>query len=220
MQAELSHIAFRDLSHIAIVQHMASFNRIQDLRKRAGLTQGALAARTGFTQSSISMWEKGTRAPGIDDLQIIAEALGCQSSELLADAVQSRTVPILGYVGAGAVVYPIDDHPKGFGFDEIECPNNMNPDKTIAIVVRGDSMMPMIAEGDVLFYEDRLAGVPAEYIGKICAVWLPDGKYLVKRIRKGSKAGHYHLLSINPEEESLHDQPVQWSAFIKTFVQR
>lgn len=50
--------------------------RIKACRKKHGLTQKQLADKLGVTQTAVSSWETGVRKPGIDVLEIIADALG------------------------------------------------------------------------------------------------------------------------------------------------
>jgi len=50
--------------------------RIQELRKEAGLTQTQLAEKCGMAQPNIARIEAGTYATSIDVLSRIAEALG------------------------------------------------------------------------------------------------------------------------------------------------
>ena len=51
-------------------------NRIQELRKEAGMTQTQLAEKCGMAQPNIARIEAGTYATSIDVLSRIAEALG------------------------------------------------------------------------------------------------------------------------------------------------
>jgi len=50
--------------------------RIQELRKEAGLTQKDLAEKCGMTQPNIARIEAGTYATSLDVLSRIADALG------------------------------------------------------------------------------------------------------------------------------------------------
>ena len=50
--------------------------RIADLRKQHGMTQQALADKTGLIRAHISRIERGRYSVGFDTLQQIAEALG------------------------------------------------------------------------------------------------------------------------------------------------
>lgn len=202
-------------------------NRIKELRQSKGMTQGGLALATGFKQSEISMWESGSRNITLSKLAKIAEALGVDAVDLVADTDKGgEIIPVVGYVGAGAEVFPIDDHAKGFGMGESDpsewghFPQNMKREKSVALEVRGDSMMPLIQDGDLIFYDERLPGVPLEFINTRCVVWLLDGKCLVKWVRAGSRAGHYTLDSINPADDSIKDALVQWSAKVKMILPR
>ena len=56
---------------------MASFgNKIKAVRKKAGLTQRALAKRAGVSNTIIYQIEKGTRNPGLKTLEKLSKALG------------------------------------------------------------------------------------------------------------------------------------------------
>lgn len=50
--------------------------KLADLRKQRGMTQGELAARCGLAQSHIARIEAGKYSVGFDTLQQIAEAIG------------------------------------------------------------------------------------------------------------------------------------------------
>ena len=51
--------------------------RIADIRKEKGMTQEELAERCGLAQSHIARIERGYYSAGFDQLQSIAEGLGC-----------------------------------------------------------------------------------------------------------------------------------------------
>jgi phage repressor protein C with HTH and peptisase S24 domain len=152
----------------------------------------------------------------------LASIFDCSPSEItdISHFAASQDVPVVGYVGAGARMHPYDDHAHGDGMYEAEKPIHMRSSKTLAVEVRGDSMEPFISEGFLLYYEERLPGVPVEFLNKLCVVWLDNGECYVKRIAKGGRAGHYNLVSINPSQEVMPDQRVEYSAFVKTMVQR
>jgi transcriptional regulator with XRE-family HTH domain len=50
--------------------------RLRALRERMGLSQAALAEKTGLGQKTISTWEQGTREPVWSNVLALAEALG------------------------------------------------------------------------------------------------------------------------------------------------
>lgn len=50
--------------------------KIQRAREEAGLSQGELASRLGYTQAALSNYELGRRQPGFAKLELIARELG------------------------------------------------------------------------------------------------------------------------------------------------
>lgn len=50
--------------------------RLREARKRRGWSQAELAERLGRTQTAVSYWEAGKRAPGLDDLIDLSFELG------------------------------------------------------------------------------------------------------------------------------------------------
>jgi transcriptional regulator with XRE-family HTH domain len=57
--------------------------RISQLRMKAGMTQAKLAEGSDLSVDSISRIERGDRAPSLESLEKIAEALGNDPGELL-----------------------------------------------------------------------------------------------------------------------------------------
>jgi transcriptional regulator with XRE-family HTH domain len=57
--------------------------RISQLRMKAGMTQAKLAEGSDLSVDSISRIERGDRAPSLESLEKIAEALGIDPGELL-----------------------------------------------------------------------------------------------------------------------------------------
>ncbi len=219
------------------------------LRKNAGFkSAGALAERIGVSKELVSKIEAGERSIE-NHAHKIADALNIRPDDIeeyalaisgmrdsasntgwrpQADAmgwkqatVIRRQIPVVAYVGAGSEVYSIDDHSKGAGLEMVDAPGRVNPDKAIALEVRGDSMEPVISDGFLLFYDKRvLDGVLDEWLGKICVVKIIDGPTLVKKVRRGSTEGLYHLCSLNPKEPDRLDQQVEWCAKVEVMVQR
>lgn len=55
---------------------------IEQLRKRAGLSQVELAKALNITQGAVSQWENGISVPSSEKLPEIAKILGCEIGEL------------------------------------------------------------------------------------------------------------------------------------------
>ncbi|MFE7973022.1 helix-turn-helix domain-containing protein [Streptomyces shenzhenensis] len=60
-------------------------HRIASRRKAAGISQDALAERTGMDRRSIQRYEAGRRDPGFSDLLLIADALDVPVTYLVQD---------------------------------------------------------------------------------------------------------------------------------------
>ncbi|MDL2253038.1 helix-turn-helix domain-containing protein [Ruminococcaceae bacterium OttesenSCG-928-I18] len=58
-------------------------NRIQELRKRAGLSQTELAKKLGVVQSTLSYWEQGKYDIDNDSLLRLAEMFDCTTDYIL-----------------------------------------------------------------------------------------------------------------------------------------
>jgi transcriptional regulator with XRE-family HTH domain len=58
-------------------------NRIYEIRKTRGLTQAALALRSGISQTAISNYELGEREMGSVAVAALARALECSADYLL-----------------------------------------------------------------------------------------------------------------------------------------
>jgi phage repressor protein C with HTH and peptisase S24 domain len=131
------------------------------------------------------------------------------------DAKQAETglVPVVGYVGAGRMghFYATDGGPV-----EDPVPDPLHGRYTLeAVRVRGDSMLPDIEDGSLIYYEASRQLPTEEVLARKGAVicGLEDGKILVKRVVRGSQPGTFHLLSTN--EEPLFDQRLAWACLIR-----
>jgi transcriptional regulator with XRE-family HTH domain len=124
------------------------------------------------------------------------------------------TVPLVGYVGAGAEAHFYASSDEGLG--EVEAPPEATMD-TRAAEIRGESLGPLF-EGWLVFYDDVRTPVTPDLMGQLCVVGLPNDKVLVKKLRPSRTPGLYHLLS-NSEAPML-DQEVAWAAKVKTMRPR
>lgn len=184
-------------------------NRIRELRIARRLSQTKLAQRLGAGRQTIVRLETGEQTLSQKWMDRLAAELDCDPSELLPGAV-SREIPVKGYVGAGAEIFPIDDFPKGDGLRMVKCPAGLDPESTVAVEVRGDSMLP-IEEGWVLFFTRAYDGVPVDAINRLCVVQVADdGPMLLKRVRRGYTPGRYNLESTNASLRE--DVPLKWAS--------
>lgn len=99
-------------------------------------------------------------------------------------------VRVVGSVGAGAAVHPIDDG----GIEPIEPPFGA-PEDAIAFIVEGESMMPAYREG--VYVIARSIPVSELRTGMRAVVTLADGRRMVKDLEALAKPGHFTLYSLN-----------------------
>lgn len=110
-------------------------------------------------------------------------------------------IEVVSYVGAGAEVFPIDGDRA---LDAVEAPPGFVGS---AMIVRGDSGVPMFEDGDTLFVAPSHKN-PARFVGKVVVVQVKDGPRLVKRLLRGGARNRFDLQSINPAAAVLADRHV------------
>lgn len=188
-------------------------NRLAQLRKMKAVTQFDLASALDVSRETIARWEAGVRSPKDEMVTALARFFDVKDSWLrYGGAGGPRTIQVMGYVGAGAGVLPFDDGP----FDQIEAPFGAPPN-TIALIVRGDSMMPELSDGDYVLYRAEPQQAD-DLVGKRCVVQLEDGRVLVKRLRRGREFGRFDLDSTNAA--TLENQNVVWCAKVEAVKYR
>jgi transcriptional regulator with XRE-family HTH domain len=181
---------------------------VKRVRERLGITQQQVADAMGIDKMTVYKLESGRMKMTADYIQGFAKALQCSATDLMDT---KKTVPLVGYVGAGAEVYAIDDHAKGAGLEEVEGHAGL-PENTVALRVRGDSMYPAYKDGDLIYYARDCDFDPA-LLGKECIVKLRDGRLFVKELKRGMRDGLFRLTSYNaPEIEGVE---IEWACRIE-----
>ena len=72
---------------------MSVGERIKEARKITGMTQAQLAENSGISSMSVRRYESGERAPDIETLQRIADALGVGISQLVPGTTRPEDDP-------------------------------------------------------------------------------------------------------------------------------
>jgi len=191
--------------------------RIKRLRQSRGETQAEFADAMATTQGTVARWEKGA-APKHEALAMLARMAGVSVEQFLGTPMRSEDgaeVPIVGYVGAGAAVYAYDDMPHGEGIGYVDRPGFVRG-RAVAVEVRGDSLVPVAEDGWRLIYQGEQTIIEDEILNRLCVVRLVDGRTLVKRVLRGSKAQRYHLMSTNAP--MIEDVEIEWAALVKAII--
>jgi phage repressor protein C with HTH and peptisase S24 domain len=190
-------------------------SRLKEFRKKQGLSLAKLAAAVGTSTPQIHKLEREERRMTFDWARRLAPALQIEPEDLMR--VEHR-IQVVGRVGAGAQVLPIDDHAKGDGLYDVECPRGLDPKNTVAVEVVGDSMEPAVQEGWVLFYDRSPEPTPSAVVGRLCVVQVEDGRVLVKQIKRGPDQGRFNLISANAP--MIENVALDWAAPVKAMLPR
>lgn len=200
-------------------------NNLKKYRQMAGLTREQLAKLVNTTSTTIYRKETGDRGLRADELPVYARALGCDPKDLIQD--REHRIPVLGSIGAGEMVLPIDDLPISKGFSDsdtqemncefVEAPPGASGSDMAALKVIGDSMEPFLYEGDIVYYNQIITSGLKSYTGKRVIIKLRDGRAFIKVLRQGFDQGKYTLQSINTPK-LIENVEIEWAAkvaFIK-----
>tara|TARA_R110002074_G_scaffold253081_4_gene425102 strand:+ start:5112 stop:5729 length:618 start_codon:yes stop_codon:yes gene_type:complete len=202
------------------IAHMEIHERLQQARKSAKYTTPADAAQAmGVTRVTYYQHESGIRGITRTTAERYANFFRVDLTWLLTGKgrlERKGLIPVLGYVGAGAEIYPVDDHAQGGSLDTIEA--TVYPEDAVAVRIRGDSMYPF-EEGWTLIYRKDRDGVPSACINQLCVCKVAhDGPMFIKRLRKGTRAKHYNLESWNAAPRE--DVELEWASPVLAILPR
>src|SRR5580698_10276355 len=112
--------------------------------EKPGKSKGGLAIAMGVRAGAVSEVLSGIRLIKASEL------------EPIIDYLELNMVPIMGRVGAGAVIEPEHEQVPPEGLGDVELPFPL-AEETIAFEVSGDSMLPKYENGDIIvvFREQR-----------------------------------------------------------------
>jgi transcriptional regulator with XRE-family HTH domain len=195
---------------------MAVGDRIKQARQAAGWSQQRLAEAVGVSQSGISSWETNRTEPTREDVRGLAEALGvavAQLEEIDDDApaeARPRGYPLVGKVGAGGEGMFEDAYELGDAAEFIEpLPGMPIEAEIIAVETEGDSMAPLVFEGDLAFFGPIRRDIES-LLNKRVMARLSDGRKFFKVLKRGSRAGLWTLRSLNPSSPDIEDVKLLW----------
>lgn len=166
--------------------------RLAAAREKRGYGGPADVCRAlGWNVHTYKQHENGIRDLSRQAAEKYARALGVTAGWLLygekPKPMGEATIRMGGVIGAGQEVWPDGD------YEDTE--SALATGAAEAFRVKGDSMLPVAREGDVLFFGRRRN--PKNLIGRECIVELEDGRRFFKILRHGRKPGFYNLDSYN-----------------------
>ena len=163
---------------------MLDIKMIERGLQKPGKTKGGLAEAMGVRPGAVS--------------EILAEIRLIKASEIPAiiDYLELNAVPIVGRVGAGAVIEPDYEQVPPEGLGDIALPFPIM-EETVAFEIVGDSMLPKYESGDVIVvYKDQRHPLSSFY-GEEAVVRLKTGERYLKTIERGKTPSVVNLNSFN-----------------------
>lgn len=173
-------------------------NRIKELRLNKRVNQATLAEFVGVSQNTISYWEQGKYEPDMKSLQKIADYFGVTTDYLIGRTPippsGGRWVKVLGNVAAGI---PIDAIEDVIDMEQLG-PEYDAASEYVGLVIKGDSMEPVMSEGDVVIVRIQ----PDVDTGDTAVVFVNGDQATCKKIKKTPEG--VMLLSTNPAYEPMY----------------
>ncbi len=174
--------------------------RLQWLRKKGNLPSKRAAARAYDVPYELyKKIEAGERALTREHAETIALWHGISRGWLMFGEGTPEgevTVPLIGEIGGGQEVSLFPGGEESYEATSALIAGH----DAVAFRVRGDSMMPLAHDGDVIFVGPPRRGRDlSRLIGKECAVLLEDGRRFFKVLERGARDGVYDLHSYNAE---------------------
>lgn len=177
-------------------------DQIRAILKKGNLNQAALAKELGVSQPTVHRWIKGSEPYG-DHLELIR----AMYQRIHGDGPEATkgTVPLMGYVGAGAEILPEFEQIPPDGLDQIEVDFAL-PRDMICFRVRGESMMPQFRDGaTILVYREQRRPIESFY-GEEAVVRTADGRRFIKTITRSPHGVNLTSWNALP----IQDQRLDW----------
>ena len=176
--------------------------KLRQMRKERKMSQKELAEKLSVSQSTLSLWELGKYDPDIETIKKIASIFEVSVDQLLGIGFypdeewqtekqeqaedpfsvalaglkeKTRLIPIFESVSAGFGAYAQDEV---VGYTPLLIESASEAEQTICIRVQGDSMSPVIENGDMI----QVYKTPSVDSGSV-GVFLIEEEAVVKKVQ-------------------------------------
>ena len=163
-------------------------DRFKQLRTERRLSQQNLADQLGFSKSSVNMYERGEREPGLESMETIADYFNVDN----IIPISTKRFPLLGDIACGKPIMANEEKEL-----YVEAGANISAD--FCLRAKGDSMIgARIYDGDIVFIRKQ------EMVnnGEIAAVIIDDEATL-KRVNYYPEKDLLILKAENSQYEDL-----------------
>jgi len=170
---------------------------LKKYRKKAGISQKKISEMLIMSQQGYAKYETGKASPNPEMLAKIAQILNCTMEELIGTTSKEKTggikIPVFRNVAADI---PISSIEEIVDFEEIS-EELANKGEYFGLVIKGDSMEPRMATGDVVIVRSQTTAETGDI-----AIVLVDGENATcKKIKKTPEG--VMLISLNPAYEPM-----------------
>lgn len=180
-------------------------NKLEELRKAKGITMKETALQLGMPYTTYVSYEKGQREPNSDVLIKFADfydttvdfILGVEKDIDIPAATTGVMIPVLGYVRAGVPMTAVENI---VDYEEISKDDSAKGEH-FGLVVKGDSMEPRFAEGDVVIVRKQ----ETVENGEIAVVLINGDDATVKKFYRTDNG--IKLVSTNPKYDPFFYTP-------------
>lgn len=165
------------------------------------ISQSKMAQDLNIPKTTISGWVNAKRTPKMDKIDQLCTYLRCTRTDLmeppgsnLSRIVSGVKIPVLGRVAAGI---PIDAIREIIDYEEITEAMSMTGEY-FGLRIKGDSMLPRIAEGDVVIVRCQ----PDAESGQVVIAQVNGNTATCKKLVKHNNG--ISLVSFNSEYEPMY----------------
>lgn len=142
--------------------------------------------------STLTDWYNGNIYPRIDKIQLLANYFSIQKSDLVEENSSiNKSIPILGTVKAG-YDWLAEENVIGYITDENTVKGyEKNINEYYALKVTGDSMLPLLSEGDLVIVHDQ----DDVESGQTAVVLINGEEATVKKVIKTNEGIELHAMN-------------------------
>lgn len=204
-----------------MLTHNQIWAALDSLAGNHGMSASGLARRAGLDATTFNKSKRVSSAgrlrwPSTESIAKVLETTQTTMDDFLGlvrahSMPKKQTVPLIGLAQAGAGGF-FDDggFPAGQGWDEVAFPN-VAQDKSYALEISGESMLPVYRDGDVIVVNPE---APVRR-GDRVVVKTKTGEVLAKELkRQTGKTIELRSLNAAHEDRMLTMDEVEWVARI------
>lgn len=171
---------------------------MRTMRMSRGISQSELAEEMGVSRSAVAMWENGSREPGLETLEFLADIFNVSLSALVTNQSETssttRRIPVLGAIPAGIPMEAIEDV---IDWEDLPAHMFVGGKEYFCLQLRGDSMFPEYRNGDIVVFRKQETCES----GQDCAVMVNGDDATFKRVRLSEKG--ITLQPLNPQYDPI-----------------